>query len=70
MACQHYKMDPVQAAYLKQANAFFSIAFNIEMILKLIALQKEYFFNNWNLLDMFIVMSADIGFLLQHFELS
>lgn len=70
MAMSHYKMDPVQAKYLREANAFFSIVFNIEMVLKLIALRKEYFYNSWNLLDMFIVLSADIGFLLQHFELS
>ena len=57
-------MDPGFAKILKNANNFFSIAFNIEMVLKLIAIRKEYFYNNWNLLDMFIVLSADIGFLL------
>jgi hypothetical protein len=57
-------MDPELAKVLKNANNFFSIAFNIEMVLKLIAFRKEYFYNNWNLLDMFIVLSADIGFLL------
>jgi hypothetical protein len=57
-------MDPELAKILKNANNFFSIAFNIEMVLKLIAFRKEYFYNNWNLLDMFIVLSADIGFLL------
>ena len=57
-------MDPEFANILKNANNFFSIAFNIEMVLKLIAFRKEYFYNNWNLLDMFIVLSADIGFLL------
>lgn len=36
----------------------------MEMILKLISLKGEYFQSNWNLFDMFIVVSADIGILL------
>lgn len=40
---------------------YFSFVFNVEMILKLIALRKNYFDSGWNLFDMFIVVSADIG---------
>ena len=64
MAMVHYKMDPSLKDNLKIMNMFFNIVFNIEMILKLISLKGEYFYSNWNLFDMFIVISADFGILL------
>jgi hypothetical protein len=64
MAIVHYKMDPKLKFQLKQLNYFFSFVFNMEMVLKLISLKKEYFKSNWNLFDMFIVFSADVGILL------
>jgi voltage-gated sodium channel len=36
----------------------------MEMFLKLIAVKGDYFNSNWNLFDMFIVLSADIGIVL------
>jgi hypothetical protein len=48
----------------------FSVVFNVEMILKLIALEHQYFWFAWNLFDMFIVIAADIGIILDIFELS
>ena len=36
----------------------------MEMFLKLIALKGDYFSSNWNLFDMFIVITADIGLIL------
>jgi voltage-dependent calcium channel L type alpha-1D len=61
-------MDPDFAEKLSMGNAFFSFIFNVEMVLKLIALQGEYFRSSWNLLDMFIVVSADIGLLFTYFS--
>jgi hypothetical protein len=52
---------------LKYANYFYSLVFNLEMILKLIGLKWEYFESNWNLFDMFIVVCADIGIILDYF---
>ena len=37
MACTSYQMDPELEKFLRNANNFFSIAFNVEMVLKLIA---------------------------------
>lgn len=34
------------------------------MILKLIGLRNVYFFNYWNIFDMFIVFSSDFGIIL------
>ena len=64
MAIIHYKMDPTTHSLLKFLNYVFSFVFNMEMILKLISLRHEYFMSNWNLFDMFIVVSADIGIIL------
>jgi heme/copper-type cytochrome/quinol oxidase subunit 4 len=64
MAIVHYKMDPELKMQLKFLNYFFSIVFNLEMFLKLISLKTEYFNSNWNLFDMFIVVSADVGIIL------
>lgn len=38
--------------------------------MKLIALENQYFWFGWNLFDMFIVISADIGIALDALELS
>lgn len=64
MAIIHYKMNPAMQHTLKIFNYIFSFVFNMEMLLKLIALRNEYFHSNWNLFDMFIVLSADIGIIL------
>lgn len=50
--------------FLKNANLYFSMVFNLEMLLKLFALRLNYFDSGWNLFDMFIVVSADIGIIL------
>ena len=43
----------------------FSVIFNIEMFTKLLALRGGYFASSWNLLDMFIVLSADFGYIIK-----
>jgi len=64
MAVIHYKMNPSAKFTLKVLNYVFSLVFNMEMFLKLIAIRGDYFNSNWNLFDMFIVVSADIGIVL------
>jgi hypothetical protein len=66
MSLVYYKMDPTLAMYLEWANSFFSLVFNLEMFLKLISLKWEYFYSNWNIFDMIIVISADIGILMDY----
>ena len=43
----------------------FAVIFNIEMILKLFALGKFYFYDRWSLFDMFIVIGTDLGIALR-----
>jgi hypothetical protein len=47
--------------FLSYCNMVFTVIFNIEMILKLIADKLAYFEVNWNIMDMFIVFCADLG---------
>lgn len=49
---------------MSNANLYFSLVFNVEMFSKIYAFRKEYFESGWNLFDMFIVVSADIGLVL------
>ena len=43
MSCKYYQMPENEEKFLKQANLYFSMVFNIEMILKMYALRKYYF---------------------------
>jgi hypothetical protein len=55
--------------FSENANYVFAFVFNMEMILKLIGLGKIYFMYSWNIFDMFIVISSDIGIVLTFFDL-
>ena len=59
MALDSYNQSELKANFLTTANTSFTVIFNIEMFLKLIALGSQYFKSRWNLFDMFIVISAD-----------
>ena len=65
-----YQMNIYMVDLLEFLNYVFAFIFNVEMILKLISDGHRYFLNNWNLFDMFIVLSADIGIVLEFYQLS
>lgn len=65
-----YQMNIYMIDLLEILNYIFAFIFNIEMILKLCSDGHRYFLNNWNLFDMFIVISADIGIVLEFYQLS
>ena len=44
-------------------NTVFAIAYNAEMIFKMIALENQYYADYWNIFDMAIVLAADFGML-------
>lgn len=64
MAIKHYQMSENLENFSENANYIFAFVFNMEMILKLIGLGKIYFLYSWNIFDMFIVISSDIGIVL------
>lgn len=43
----------------------FAFVFNVEMIIKLIGLDKQYFYSSWNLFDMFIVICTNLGIIME-----
>ena len=63
-----YQMNVYLENLLKFLNFVFAFIFNVEMLLKLVSDGKRYFLDNWNLFDMFIVITADIGIILEMFE--
>lgn len=64
MAMRHYQMPKDMEDFSEKINYVFTFVFNMEMILKLIGLRKVYFLFTWNMFDMFIVFSSDIGIIL------
>ena len=68
LMCKSYQMNIYLEDLLKFLNFVFAFIFNVEMILKLISDGHRYFLDNWNLFDMFIVITADIGIILEMFS--
>ena len=64
MALKHYRMPELLVKFSDNSNYFFALAFNFEMIIKLIGLGRIYFLYTWNIFDMTIVVMTDLGILL------
>lgn len=64
MAIKFDGMDEGFEKFLGDLNIFFAVVFNAEMILKLIALQLQYFDSAWNQFDCFVVIATDAGFVM------
>ena len=67
MASRHDGIQPEVEEVFYYFNMFFATMFNIEMILKLIGLDKQYFYSSWNLFDMGVVFGTDLGILMDIF---
>lgn len=67
MAMVSYREPTEMTQALEMLNYFFTIVFNIEMILKLLAQGKTYFRVGWNIFDCFIVFGTNAGLLLKAF---
>jgi hypothetical protein len=50
---------------LDNFNYAFAVVFNIECLLKLIAIRKFYFFNYWNIFDFLVVILTDLGIIMK-----
>ena len=68
LMCKSYQMNVYLEDLLKFLNIVFALIFNVEMILKLVSDGYRYFLDNWNLFDMFIVITADIGIILEMYS--
>lgn len=57
-------MGDIYQEFLDQANRVFAVIFNIECIMKLIAMGKGYFSSAWNQFDFLVVLGTNIGILI------
>lgn len=69
MALKHYRMSQLLVDISEYANYVFAFVFNVEMILKLLGLKKEYFYYTWNIFDILIVFTTDLSILLKVLKL-
>lgn len=61
MAMRYFNSPGGYNLLLDNFNLIFTAVFTVECILKLIALEKDYFKENWNRFDFIIVIGAVIG---------
>jgi hypothetical protein len=70
LAINQYKLNQNVQRLFEVVNTVFCFAYNLEMIFRMIALESQYYSDNWNIFDMFIVIAADFGMIQQFFNLS
>uniref|UniRef100_A0A8C4NM16 Sodium channel protein n=1 Tax=Eptatretus burgeri TaxID=7764 RepID=A0A8C4NM16_EPTBU len=69
MAMEHHPISPVFKGILSAGNTCFTIIFTVEMLLKLVALDPFYYFQNkWNIFDSCIVTLSLVEFALVDFD--
>ena len=61
MAMKYYQMPPEYGSKLEFFGNLLTFIYNIEALIKIIALESYYFINNWNRFDFSIVLVADIS---------
>jgi len=60
MMFRHLGQSADMESFLTNINLVFAVIFTIEMVLKLIALLKDYFNDGWNVFDFIIVIATDV----------
>merc|ERR1719453_555863 len=65
MASSYYGMSEDYESALDYMNLFFAFVFNVEMIMKIAAMKRNYFNDTWNLFDFFICIGTDFGLILR-----
>ena len=60
MSDSYYKM-------LEDIGFVFTLIYNCEAVIKLIGLRLRYFYEKWNIMDLLIVLSSDVGLILDKY---
>ena len=60
MACRYLGMSPQVDVFIATVNDIFLAAFNIEMVIKILAQGIYFFKDNWNKMDFIAVVSSNI----------
>ena len=61
MAMKYYQMPPEYGSKLEFFGNLLTFIYNIEALIKIIALEQHYFINNWNRFDFSIVLHNDFA---------
>ena len=65
LAMPYLGNPPLYASFIKNAGFVFSFIYNVEAVIKIGGLRKRYFEDNWNRMDFFIVITNDLGILME-----
>ena len=69
MAMRYSRMSPAYSDALDYLNNIFAVVFNLEMIIKVIALLHKYFIlSAWNRFDFAIIIGTDVGLIVSFFS--
>mmetsp|Transcript_57655 Transcript_57655/g.158821 ORF Transcript_57655/g.158821 Transcript_57655/m.158821 type:complete len:1739 (-) Transcript_57655:67-5283(-) len=64
MAATYFGMPEDYEAALNYMNYVFAAVFTVEAIMKIAAMKRNYFSDNWNMFDFFIVLGTGMGYIL------
>ena len=64
-AMPYHGMHPLYDRVLQQITFVLGIVYNLEMLMKIVALGQWYFDDDWNRFDFFVVIGSDLGFLVK-----
>lgn len=65
MAMKHDGIAPGLSEAFEYLNYLFAAIFQLEMILKLLGLGRQYFYSAWNVFDCIVVIGTDVGIVLK-----
>lgn len=68
MALRFYQMNETYSLWLDILNYVFTLIYNLEAALKIFACGHNYFLNNWNRFDFFIVIVGDLSIFADVFD--
>jgi voltage-gated sodium channel type IV alpha len=68
MALRFYQMNETFGMWLDISNYIFTLIYNLEAALKIFACGHNYFLNNWNKFDFFIVIVGDLSIFADIFD--
>ena len=65
---RYYQMEARYVYYLDLLSYLLTMVYNIEAVIKMVALDLSYFSNSWNRFDFFIVIVADLSIIVDATE--
>ena len=67
LAMPYHNMSDNYFEMLERIGFGFTVIYNIESFIKLVGLRARYFHEYWNIMDLLIVVSSDVGLILDSY---